>query len=49
MSGVDLLIQKGIADPKRMAVSGWSYGGYMTAWLLGNYPERGVRELRALP
>ncbi len=40
MSGVDLLIKRGIADPARMAVSGWSYGGYMTAWLLGNYPDR---------
>ena len=40
MAGVDLLIKKGIADPARMAVSGWSYGGYMTTWLLGNYPDR---------
>jgi dipeptidyl aminopeptidase/acylaminoacyl peptidase len=40
MSGVDLLVEKGIADPSRMAVSGWSYGGYMTTWLLGNYPDR---------
>ena len=40
MSGVDLLIERGIADPARMAVSGWSYGGYMTTWLLGNYPDR---------
>lgn len=40
MSGVDLLIKKGIADPNKMAVSGWSYGGYMTSWLLGNYPDR---------
>ena len=40
MSGVDLLVKRGIADPKRMAVSGWSYGGYMTVWLLGNYPDR---------
>ncbi len=40
MSGVDLLIQRGIVDPSRMAVSGWSYGGYMTTWLLGNYPDR---------
>ncbi len=40
MSGVDLLIKRGLADPTRMAVSGWSYGGYMTAWLLGNYPDR---------
>ena len=40
MSGVDLLIERGIADPDRMVVSGWSYGGYMTTWLLGNYPDR---------
>jgi len=40
MSGVDLLIKRGIVDPSRMAVSGWSYGGYMTTWLLGNYPDR---------
>jgi dipeptidyl aminopeptidase/acylaminoacyl peptidase len=40
MAGVDLLIQKGIADPAKMAVSGWSYGGYMATWLLGVYPAR---------
>ncbi|MBN1682662.1 S9 family peptidase [Candidatus Bathyarchaeota archaeon] len=40
MSGVELLIEKGIADPSRIAVSGWSYGGFMTTWLLGNYPDR---------
>jgi dipeptidyl aminopeptidase/acylaminoacyl peptidase len=40
MTGVDMLIKRGIADPANMAVSGWSYGGYMTAWLLGNYPDR---------
>jgi dipeptidyl aminopeptidase/acylaminoacyl peptidase len=22
-----------------MAVTGWSYGGYMTTWLLGNFPD----------
>ena len=32
MSGVDSLIAKGIADPDRMALHGWSYGGYMCAW-----------------
>ena len=40
MSGVEVLIRNEIADPARMAVSGWSYGGYLTVWLLGNYPDR---------
>jgi dipeptidyl aminopeptidase/acylaminoacyl peptidase len=40
MAGVALLEQRGFVDSARMAVSGWSYGGYMTSWLLGNYPDR---------
>jgi dipeptidyl aminopeptidase/acylaminoacyl peptidase len=31
MAGVDALIARGIADEKRMAVCGWSYGGFMTS------------------
>jgi dipeptidyl aminopeptidase/acylaminoacyl peptidase len=38
MSGIEALKARGIVDDARMAVSGWSYGGYMTAWLIGNYP-----------
>lgn len=34
MTGVDALIERGIADPDRMAHIGWSYGGYMTAWVV---------------
>jgi dipeptidyl aminopeptidase/acylaminoacyl peptidase len=34
MAGVDHLIGQGIADPDRMVVGGWSYGGYMTAWIV---------------
>lgn len=34
MSGVDYAISAGVADPGRMAVMGWSYGGYMTAWTI---------------
>jgi dipeptidyl aminopeptidase/acylaminoacyl peptidase len=40
MAGVALLEGRGFVDQARMAVSGWSYGGYMTTWLLGNYPDR---------
>ena len=38
MAGVAALEKRGIVDESRIAVSGWSYGGYMTSWLIGNYP-----------
>jgi dipeptidyl aminopeptidase/acylaminoacyl peptidase len=38
MSGVEYLKNRGLVDPARMAVTGWSYGGFMTTWLAGHYP-----------
>jgi dipeptidyl aminopeptidase/acylaminoacyl peptidase len=37
MAGVEALKKRGFIDDKRIAVTGWSYGGYMTAWLIGHY------------
>ena len=39
MSGLDVLKKRGWVDESRIAVSGWSYGGYMTTWLIGHYPD----------
>ena len=34
MAGVDHLIEEGIADPDRMGVGGWSYGGILTNYVI---------------
>jgi dipeptidyl aminopeptidase/acylaminoacyl peptidase len=34
MTGVDHIIAQGVADPDRLGVMGWSYGGFMTSWTI---------------
>ncbi len=33
-AGIDYLIARGIADSTRLGQTGWSYGGYLTAWTM---------------
>ncbi|MGH8891324.1 MAG: prolyl oligopeptidase family serine peptidase [Acidothermaceae bacterium] len=35
LSGIDLLIADGVADPDRLGIAGWSHGGFMSAWAVG--------------
>jgi dipeptidyl-peptidase-4 len=39
VDGVRWLISQGLADPERVGVTGWSYGGYMTLMCLARAPE----------
>ncbi|MBR7833659.1 S9 family peptidase [Actinospica durhamensis] len=35
LAGIDLLVAEGVADPDRLGISGWSHGGFMAAWAIG--------------
>ena len=40
MAGLEKVIQLNVIDTNRIGISGWSYGGYMTSWLNGYYPNK---------
>ena len=35
LSGVDQLVKQGIADPDKLYLEGYSYGGFMSSWIVG--------------
>jgi len=43
------LVAKGIADPARAAIGGWSWGGYLTLMELGTHPELWIAGLAGVP
>jgi dipeptidyl aminopeptidase/acylaminoacyl peptidase len=36
MACVDDVVERGVADPERLTVGGYSYGGFMTSWVIGH-------------
>ena len=40
MSGIDYVIKRYPIDPARVGHTGHSYGGFMTNWLITQYPDR---------
>lgn len=36
MTGIDALVDRGIADNDRLGIGGWSYGGFIVAWAIGH-------------
>jgi len=36
LAAIDALVADGIVDPQRLAVVGYSYGGFMTSWTIGH-------------
>jgi dipeptidyl aminopeptidase/acylaminoacyl peptidase len=34
VTGAVAMVERGIADPERLGIAGWSWGGYLTAWTI---------------
>lgn len=34
ITGAQAMVERGLADPERLGIGGWSWGGYLTAWTI---------------
>ena len=41
-AGIDWVLAQGLADPHRIGVGGWSYGGFLTNYLIASEPRIGA-------
>jgi dipeptidyl aminopeptidase/acylaminoacyl peptidase len=48
-AGLDHLIVEGIADPRRLFIEGWSWGGYLATLNAGLHPERWRAVMAGIP
>lgn len=49
VAGHDDLVARGIADPARTAIAGWSWGGYLTLLMQGMHPGRFISGVAGVP
>jgi len=49
VAGHDDLLRRGLADPDRSVIAGWSWGGYLTLLMHGVHPERFVAGVAGVP
>ena len=49
LAGHDDLVRRGLADPRRSVLGGWSWGGYVTLFAAGTHPERFIAGIAGVP
>jgi dipeptidyl aminopeptidase/acylaminoacyl peptidase len=49
VAGRDDLVERQVADPERVVMGGWSWGGYITLLALGMHPERFAAGVAGVP
>ncbi|HWC11324.1 MAG TPA: prolyl oligopeptidase family serine peptidase [Acidimicrobiales bacterium] len=49
VAGLDALVAEGVADPDRAAISGASWGGYISLLAIGLHPDRWAAAVAAVP
>jgi dipeptidyl aminopeptidase/acylaminoacyl peptidase len=49
IAGLDDLVGRGLADPARVVLAGWSWGGYLTLLGAGRHPDRWTSLIAGVP